>query len=258
MAWLVSARICPIQSVYIPQASLVRSPPNLHLARAFENPLLCKGKPANPPSFVAAALEPGGVQEHTLPEFRELSAFQKAIAAWCNADAVCFDVDNTVYSDEGIDELADFCGAGQAVAEWTAKAMAGSVVFEEALATCLSLFKPSLDQVEDCLEKRPLSPVALELGIPPGNIFANRLLFGTSGEYVGFDPTQPTSRSGGKANGSYKTLVMIGDGATDLEARQPGGADLFICYGGVHMREAVAGKADWVISDFRQLMAYLA
>ncbi|KAL6644002.1 hypothetical protein ACP70R_018768 [Stipagrostis hirtigluma subsp. patula] len=155
--------------------------------------------------------------------------------------------------------------AGKANAQ-SELAMAGSVVFEEALATRLSLFKPSLDQVEDCLEKRPLSPVALELGIPPGNIFANRLLSGTSGEYVGFDPTQPTSRSGGKAvavqhirqNGSYKTLVMIGDGATDLEARQPGGADLFICYGGVHMREAVAGKADWVISDFRQLMAYLA
>jgi phosphoserine phosphatase len=45
----------------------------------------------------------------------------EVIWAWCNADAVCFDVDSTVCLDEGIDELADFCGAGQAVAEWTAK-----------------------------------------------------------------------------------------------------------------------------------------
>ena len=28
----------------------------------------------------------------------------------------------------------------------------------------------------------------------------------------------------------YKKMVMIGDGATDLEARQPGGADIFIGY----------------------------
>jgi len=42
------------------------------------------------------------------------------------------------------------------------------------------------------------------------------------------------------------------------QARQPGGADLFIYYGGVQMREAVARKADWVVSDFHELMAYLA
>nr|TKW29101.1 hypothetical protein SEVIR_3G373801v2 [Setaria viridis] len=111
-----------------------------------------------------------------------------------------------------------------------------------------------------------IKSVALELGVPHENIFANQLLFGTSGEYAGFDPTKPTSRIGGKAVAvqhirqkcRYKSLVMIGDGATDLEARQPGGADLFICYGGVQMREAVARKADWVVSDFTELMAYLA
>lgn len=40
---------------------------------------------------------------------------------WRNANAVCFDVDSTVCVDEGIDELAEFCGAGEAVAEWTAR-----------------------------------------------------------------------------------------------------------------------------------------
>ncbi len=90
----------------------------------------------------------------------------------------------------------------------------------------------------------------MQLGIPPENIFANQLLFGTSGEYVGFDPSEPTSRSGGKAVAvqnirqvliltlhsamlllikhiayvplcvqkcGYRTLFMVGDGATDLE-----------------------------------------
>lgn len=47
--------------------------------------------------------------------------FVEVLEVWKNADAICFDVDSTVCLDEGIDEFADFCGAGKAVAEWTAK-----------------------------------------------------------------------------------------------------------------------------------------
>ncbi|XP_027156042.1 phosphoserine phosphatase, chloroplastic-like isoform X2 [Coffea eugenioides] len=195
--------------------------------------------------------------------------------------------------DEGIDELAEFCGAGKAVAEWTARAMSGSIPFEDALAARLSLFNPSIAQVQDFLEKRPprisrgidelvkkmkarntdvylisggfrqmINPVASILGIPVDHIFANQLLFGSAGEFLGFDTDEPTSRSGGKAiavqqirkaNG-YKSLVMIGDGATDLVARKPGGADLFICYAGVQLREAVAAKADWLVFNFKDLI----
>ncbi|XP_020248000.1 phosphoserine phosphatase, chloroplastic-like [Asparagus officinalis] len=86
--------------------------------------------------------------DNTLPS-------REVLEIWRSADAVCFDVDSTVCVDEGIDELADFCGAGKAVAEWTAKAMSGSVPFEDALAARLSLFNPSLSQLQDFLEKRP-------------------------------------------------------------------------------------------------------
>ena len=79
----------------------------------------------------------------------------EVLEKWKSADAVCFDVDSTVCLDEGIDELAEFCGAGKAVAEWTARAMSGSVPFEDALAARLSLFNPSLSQVQDFLEKKP-------------------------------------------------------------------------------------------------------
>lgn len=55
-----------------------------------------------------------------------------------------------------------------------------------------------------------------------------------SGEYGGFDESQRTSRSGGKAEvvsylkkrEGYSRLVMIGDGVTDMEACPP--ADAFI------------------------------
>nr|ADM15724.2 phosphoserine phosphatase [Brassica juncea] len=212
---------------------------------------------------------------------------------WRGVEAVCFDVDSTVCVDEGIDELAEFCGAGKAVAEWTARAMGGSVPFEEALAARLSLFKPSLSKVDEYLQKTPprlspgieelvkklrankrglflisggfrqmINPVASVLGIPREYIFANNLLFGNSGEFVGFDENEPTSRSGGKAKAVqqirearlYKTMAMFGDGATDLERRKPGGADLFICYAGVQLCEAVAGQADLLIFKFEPLL----
>jgi len=54
------------------------------------------------------------------------------------------------------------------------------------------------------------------------------------GNYIDFDLNQPTSQSGGKgmaintlkSRHGYRNLVMVGDGATDLEASPP--ADAFI------------------------------
>lgn len=43
---------------------------------------------------------------------------QQAKTVWRKADAVCFDVDSTVIMDEGIDELAAFCGRGKEVSQW--------------------------------------------------------------------------------------------------------------------------------------------
>lgn len=285
MEGLISARVNPIrayhkrgyQSSLIP-AFAVQFSKGVKLSpfRAMTHP-----KPLN--SAVASA---AGRLDNTLPS-------KEVLEIWRNADAVCFDVDSTVCIDEGIDELAEFCGAGKAVAEWTARAMGGSVPFEEAMAARLSLFKPSLSQVQDFLEKMPprfspgidelvkqlkakntdvylisggfrqmINPVAAILGIPPKNIFANQLLFGDDGEFAGFDASEPTSRSGGKPTAvqqirkaqGYDKLVMIGDGATDLEARKPGGANLFICYGGVQLREAVAANADWLVFNFSTLI----
>ncbi|PAN16118.1 hypothetical protein GQ55_3G036700 [Panicum hallii var. hallii] len=294
MDGLISARAGLRSSLPVRRSSAARPLPASQVPAWFTSPpfrsaMVCKSR-----GLVAAALEVSKDGSSAVLANRQPS--KDAIETLRNADAVCFDVDSTVIMDEGIDELADFCGAGKAVAKWTAKAMTGDVPFEEALAARLSLIKPSLSQVEECLEKRPprispgmadlikklkanstdvflvsggfrqmIKPVAFELGIPAENIIANQLLFGTSGEYAGFDPTEPTSHSGGKAkavqqikqNHGYKTVVMVGDGATDLEARQPGGADLFICYAGVQMREPVAAKADWVVFDFQELITKL-
>jgi phosphoserine phosphatase len=104
-----------------------------------------------------------------------------------------------------------------------------------------------------------IAPVAARLNIPDDRIMCNRLHFTDEGKYSGIDFTQPTTRSGGKAE-VLKSLaceapVMIGDGATDLEARASAAA--FIGYGGNVVHKRVKEKADWYIRDFSELLAVL-
>jgi len=216
-----------------------------------------------------------------------------AKTAFRRAQAVCFDVDSTVIMEEGIDVLADFKGAGAAVAELTRQAMGGTVLFQDALAARLNLIQPSRSDVIHCLEKHPLkltkgvkqlvealhargthvylvsggfrqmiNPVAAELNIPTHRIFANNLIFNddAAGSFKGFDDKEPTCRDGGKpavikllkAAHGYSPIVMIGDGATDMQAKPP--ADAFIGFGGVVVREAVKKGADLFLQDFDELI----
>lgn len=211
------------------------------------------------------------------------------------ADCVCFDVDSTVIQDEGIDELAKFCGKGEEVKKLTAEAMGGSMTFQEALKKRLDIIRPNVSQIKEFLDTFPIhltpgipelvktlqergvevylvsggfrsliEPVAVRLGIPTRNVYANRLKFFFNGEYAGFDENEPTSRSGGKGivirrlkeQHGYQRLVMIGDGATDAEASPP--ADGFIGFGGNVVREEVKKRAAWYVTSFQELLSSLS
>ncbi|XP_075490931.1 phosphoserine phosphatase, chloroplastic-like [Primulina tabacum] len=62
-----------------------------------------------------------------MEHFDNTGPSKEILEVWRAANAVCFDVDSTVCLDEGIDELAEFCRAVKAVADWTARAVSGSV-----------------------------------------------------------------------------------------------------------------------------------
>jgi len=132
-------------------------------------------------------------------------------------------------------------------------------------------------------------PVADALQIPRNNIYANRFVYMMSdkdkddddddeGEdqshnddnkiirVTGFDPSQATSHQGGKPQvirqireqNPLQTVVMVGDGSTDLEAvQESGAADLFIGYGGVVQRPAVQEQADLFVTDYQELVDLL-
>ncbi|XP_031828034.1 phosphoserine phosphatase [Nomia melanderi] len=210
---------------------------------------------------------------------------------WKKADAVTFDVDSTVIQEEGIDELAKFCGKGEEVAALTKRAMQGHVTFRQSLTDRLNIINPNFAQVNQFLQSHPpklspgienlvtalrahkkqaflisggfrclIAPVAAALNIPLENVFANKLKFYITGEYAGFDENQPTIENGGKAKvieflkdkRGFKSVVHIGDGVTDLETVPV--VDLFIGYGGIVVRESVRLGSSWFVTNFDELL----
>ncbi|MEQ2206989.1 hypothetical protein XENOCAPTIV_005715 [Xenoophorus captivus] len=144
-----------------------------------------------------------------------MTTIQETKELFRRADAVCFDVDSTVIKEEGIDELAIFCGVGDAVREME--------LVDRLHERNIKVFL--ISGGFRCIVEH----VASQLNIPLHHVYANRLKFYFNGEYAGFDESQPTAESGGKGKvismlkeqNGFKTVVMIGDGATDLEACPP-------------------------------------
>lgn len=214
---------------------------------------------------------------------------------WRNADAVCFDVDSTVCCDEAIDELARYVGKSKEVSDITKNAMLGGASFREALAKRLEIIKPSTKMISQYLASHPpklsehienliarlhqlgkdvylvsggfdviIQPAAEILKIPFKNIYANSIKFYFDGSYAGFDKSRPTSNQDGKSQviamlkqtKGYRSVVMIGDGVTDLEACPP--ADAFIGFGGNQVRETVRDNCDWFVYNFKDLITELS
>ncbi|KAK6059110.1 putative phosphoserine phosphatase SerB [Cooperia oncophora] len=161
---------------------------------------------------------------------------------WRNADAVAFDVDSTVCQDEAIDELANFLGVGEAVANVTRQAMNGNARFRHALKARLEVMRPTYDQLEQYAnETKPkLTPGIRELVA----------LLHKRARMSSFVSVGKPAVMGLLKKQGYKQLVMVGDGATDLEAAPP--ADAFIGFG-KSIREAVRTRADWYVTDFEIL-----
>lgn len=195
--------------------------------------------------------------------------------------AVVFDCDSTLAAIEGIDELAG--EHAEAIRAMTGEAMQGLVPLEEVYGRRLELIRPSRERVEalsrayvaalvpDAREtvaallflgkavrvlsgglRPPVEAVAGELGIGPEAVGAVGVDFAEGGAYRGFERDSPLARSRGKeaalrAWALPRPALMVGDGATDLEARPA--VDAFAAYMGVAFRPAVAAGADVVLRD---------
>jgi phosphoserine phosphatase len=96
--------------------------------------------------------------------------------------------------------------------------------------------------------QQSILPLAAWLGIRFENIHAVDVVFDEEGSYADFDRASPLARPGGKAEvcrvlgSAGKSVALVGDGATDIEAREAGA--YVIGFGGVVVRDTVKSGAD--------------
>jgi phosphoserine phosphatase len=199
-------------------------------------------------------------------------------------EVICFDCDSTLSRVEGIDELARRNGLFEQVAALTDAAMNGDMPLEDVYGHRLELIKPDqaaidwlanlyiAEMVEGVAEtvktlqdngkqvhiisgglRQAILPLAALLGIAEENVHAVDVIFDEQGDYQDFVRQSPLAVSGGKARVCrrlrmrYSSLVMVGDGKTDLEAKMAGA--YMIGFGGVVKRPLVQEQADIFISD---------
>jgi phosphoserine phosphatase len=201
-----------------------------------------------------------------------------------------FDVDSTLVTIEGIDVLA---GGNPEIARLTEAAMNGEVPVDAVYAKRLEIIRPTRDAV-DALGKlyiasivngveagfaklraagaeihlvtagiaQAIQPLAAHLGIQERAVHAVPMRFDDHGNYVDFDRQSPLTRTGGKeiavrdirARAKGKA-AFVGDGVTDLETKAV--VDLFIGFGGVHVRGRVRENAAVFVTDFDAVLAHL-
>ena len=199
-------------------------------------------------------------------------------------DIICFDCDSTLSKIEGIDELARRAGCFEEMAKLTDMAMNGELPLEAVYGRRLETIRPDkagiawladlyIKQIVDGAKevfslllaqerevhiisgglRQAILPLAAYLGLSESHVHAVDIYFHHDDSYAGFDKTSPLARSGGKheickqlLNGK-RSLVLVGDGKTDMEAKQPGVT--VIGFGGVCDREVTRELADEFVED---------
>lgn len=199
-------------------------------------------------------------------------------------EVICFDCDSTLSNIEGIDELARWAGVGEAMAKLTDAAMNGELPLEAVYGLRLETIKPDRASIEKLADvyiqdlvdgvkevfaallgqgkevhiisgglRQAILPLAEVLGVEDSHVHAVGINFNADGSYLNFDENSPLAKSGGKAEvcrqllQGKSSLVMIGDGKTDMEAKQPGVT--VIGFGGVCDRAVVRELADQFVDE---------
>ncbi len=205
------------------------------------------------------------------------------------------DCDSTLSSIEGIDELGRLRGEATfaEIEAMTTAAMEGRIPVESVFGRRLEIIRPEARHIADVgrqylatveptakatldeLRARGWTPVIVSGGfrnvIRPlagflgvERIEAVDLYQGPDGAYAGYDAAYPTTRSGGKpqiierlrTELAPRTIVMVGDGVSDLETKPV--VDLFVGFGRYVTRERVRREAHHFIHSLAELPPLLA
>jgi phosphoserine phosphatase len=199
-------------------------------------------------------------------------------------EVIYFDVDSTLCCQfEGVDEIADEQGVGDAVKVITTRCMEATGLNVEAYEERLNLIKPTASMIDRLAQKyldritpgakdvisvlqdlgkdvriisagirSSLALLANYLNIKKEKVNAVDVTFNPKGEYLGFDKDSLLVRKWGKRDliAQYslnQRTVFIGDGVSDLEAQ--GTVTRFIGYGYPELRKSVKEEAVFCINS---------
>lgn len=176
------------------------------------------------------------------------------------------------------------------IAAITKAGMEGEISFPESLRSRLKLFQadkkhidkliallkrqitPSIHRNKDFFKlyadsiyilsggfREYIEPVVKSFGILPDHILSNTFTLNKKGQITGFDEKNPLSTEGGKVTCVKKLnlggqVLVIGDGYTDYQIRESGFADAFFAFTENAVRNTVIKKADYVVSDFDDVL----
>jgi phosphoserine phosphatase len=202
---------------------------------------------------------------------------------------VALDVDSTISGIEGVDWLARRRGdvVARRVASLTDDAMRGAVPLERVYGARLSAIRPRRDDLDalarayvdalapKCVEtvvnlrragvdiillsgglRSALFRLVLHLGLDIQSLHAVDVRFDALGAYAGFDEQSPLTTAEGKRTvleriGVSRPALMVGDGTTDLAAREA--VDSFVAFTGFVRRASVIERADAEVASFTEL-----
>lgn len=205
-------------------------------------------------------------------------------------EIIVFDCDSTLSTIEGIEELT---ASNPEIGALTAEAMEGRVPLEEVYGRRLELARPvaaDMDRIGHRYRATAVAgaaevvsalhhlgksvhivsggllpavrPFGIHLGVPPEQIHAVDLRFDSGGTYSDYDRGSPLARAGGKRELLEELfpgggVVLIGDGATDLEAKDA--CARFIAFTAVERRSDVVAGADVEVdrADLAALLPHL-
>jgi len=168
------------------------------------------------------------------------------VTQFYDVEYVLFDCDSTLSSLEGIDELAKQIGVYEQLAPLTQAAMEGKVKLDDIYKQRLELIQPDKQAIDWVAQRY------VETMVSDAYVVIEKLLKANK-TYTGFDEQSPLARSGGKAVVSQQIIgesgkaVLIGDGVTDLEARNE--RIHFIGFGGIVVRDLVRSQSSDYIEE---------
>ena len=202
-----------------------------------------------------------------------------------------FDFDKTIVSVESLELLAEICLARhpnkkyliKQISAITESGMNGTLSFGESLKQRFALLSPTQEDINICAKKikkyitqsilrnksffksnqkdiyivsggfkELIIPTAALLSISASHIFANEIRGGS------FDASNPLAHEGGKVavvkSLKKKNIIVIGDGYTDAQIKELGGASHFVAFTEHIARAVVIEKADEVVGSFDEFL----